>query len=408
LLGDGKVLVCGGNSYGLGIYQNTAEIFDPANGTWSPIAPMSTAREQHLAVLLADGRVLVSGGQLFASSTTVIHQSSEIYDPVDGLWRATGNRVASTTQSTAFLMPDGKVIATGGNSLTNGLLDSSEIFNPVSGFWDRLALLATPRSDAPAALLPGGQLLLVGGKSTFSALSSTELLGPVAILPSGVEGSSVSRTGTFSDPEGNGTVTLSASTGMVTQNIAAGTWSWTASRDDGPTDTVVMITARDTFNASASVAISFPVTNAVPTLTISGPPSAVAGASVDFTLTASDPSTVDQAAGFAWSINFGDGTAPLTVAAGTASPLVRSRAFANSGVYTVTATATDKDGGVSLSASHQITIAGPPSIIPFNYPAYSATTLTAVLEGNDRAMAFYLQRGMKPTVTYLMKIRPEA
>jgi hypothetical protein len=30
-----------------------------------------------------------------------------------------------------------------------------------------------------------------------------------------------------------------------------------------------------------------------------------------------------------------------------------------------------------------------------------------VLEGNDRAMDFYLERGMKPTVTYLMKIRPE-
>lgn len=37
----------------------------------------------------------------------------------------------------------------------------------------------------------------------------------------------------------------------------------------------------------------------------------------------------------------------------------------------------------------------------------AATMLTAVLEGNDRAMDFYLKRGMKPTVTYLMKIRPE-
>lgn len=33
--------------------------------------------------------------------------------------------------------------------------------------------------------------------------------------------------------------------------------------------------------------------------------------------------------------------------------------------------------------------------------------VTAVLEGNDRARDFYLRRGMKPTVTYLMKIRPE-
>lgn len=37
----------------------------------------------------------------------------------------------------------------------------------------------------------------------------------------------------------------------------------------------------------------------------------------------------------------------------------------------------------------------------------AATTVTAVLEGNEEAMAFYLQRGMKPTVTYLMKIGPD-
>jgi hypothetical protein len=34
--------------------------------------------------------------------------------------------------------------------------------------------------------------------------------------------------------------------------------------------------------------------------------------------------------------------------------------------------------------------------------------VTAVLEGNDRARAFYLARGMQPTVTRLMKIRPPA
>lgn len=36
----------------------------------------------------------------------------------------------------------------------------------------------------------------------------------------------------------------------------------------------------------------------------------------------------------------------------------------------------------------------------------AADIVTAVLEGNDRARNFYLQRGMKPTVTYLMKLRP--
>jgi len=38
----------------------------------------------------------------------------------------------------------------------------------------------------------------------------------------------------------------------------------------------------------------------------------------------------------------------------------------------------------------------------------AVTMLTAVLEGNDRTRDFYLRRGMMPTVTYLMRLRPRA
>src|SRR5262249_8678646 len=55
LLGDGRVLVAGGNTA-------ACELYDPANGTWSNTAAMSASRTQHRAVRLNDGSVLVTGG----------------------------------------------------------------------------------------------------------------------------------------------------------------------------------------------------------------------------------------------------------------------------------------------------------------------------------------------------------
>jgi hypothetical protein len=78
---------------------------------------------------------------------------------------------------------------------------------------------------------------------------------------------------------------------------------------------------------------------------------------VSYTFTATDASSADQAAGFAWLINYGDGTGAQAVAAGNASPLAGTHTFTTPGTYSVTATATDKDAGTSTTATKSITIA---------------------------------------------------
>ena len=66
-LDDGRVLIAG--SKGLGTMSmpgppiGSAEIFDPEMGDWVSTAPMSKGREHHEAVLLGDGKVLVTGGR---------------------------------------------------------------------------------------------------------------------------------------------------------------------------------------------------------------------------------------------------------------------------------------------------------------------------------------------------------
>src|SRR6266581_7357870 len=65
-LADGRVLIAGGcTDDGCNLCCDgtaTAEIFDPATGNFRRTGSMRLSRDDHRAVLLPDGRVLVAGG----------------------------------------------------------------------------------------------------------------------------------------------------------------------------------------------------------------------------------------------------------------------------------------------------------------------------------------------------------
>src|SRR5437762_254863 len=111
LLPNGKVLVAGGEGPSTGGVLASAELYDPASGTWSTTGSPATARWAHTATLLPNGKVLVAGG--FDNGNSEL-ASAELYDPASGTWSATGNLATAQRANTATLLPNGKVLVAGG------------------------------------------------------------------------------------------------------------------------------------------------------------------------------------------------------------------------------------------------------------------------------------------------------
>jgi Domain of unknown function (DUF1929)/Bacterial Ig domain len=89
LLADGSVLATGGNSTGAGLVDMrggvyNAERWDPATGQWTTLAPQAVTRQYHsTALLLPDGRVLSSGGGICGTCDQVgyLAKNAEIFTP---------------------------------------------------------------------------------------------------------------------------------------------------------------------------------------------------------------------------------------------------------------------------------------------------------------------------------------
>ena len=91
-----------------------AELFNPTNSTWITTGALNFPRFYHTATLLANGKVLVTGGMSSNTYPATILNSSELYDPATGLWTITGPLHEARYNHTATLLPSGKVLVTGG------------------------------------------------------------------------------------------------------------------------------------------------------------------------------------------------------------------------------------------------------------------------------------------------------
>ncbi|HWD40690.1 MAG TPA: galactose oxidase-like domain-containing protein [Fimbriimonas sp.] len=181
MFAPGQILVGGG-----GTPLNTCEILN-LNGvrpTWSQAAPMTYARRQHNFTLLPDGTVLATGGSSgpgFTNPSFPVY-ATELFNPSSGSW---SNLAPSTTanqaicfrgyHSNAVLLPDATVLSTAGDDPATDpsyLSPNYQIFSPPYEF-----ALTKPSITACPSYAPFGSTiqLTVSSSSPIQALSLVRL-----------------------------------------------------------------------------------------------------------------------------------------------------------------------------------------------------------------------------------------
>jgi hypothetical protein len=188
LLPNGQVLVAGGfnePTTGSFNYLASAELYNSATGTWALTGSMSTPRIGHTATLLTNGQALVAGGDATVNGSFTIFSSAELYNPATGTWTKTDSMSAPRIGHTATLLTNGQVLVAGGDNNAdpfNHSLASAELYNPGTGTWAPTGSLNTPRAGHQAVRLANGQVLVLDGTDVSSAgtfpLTSTEVYNP--------------------------------------------------------------------------------------------------------------------------------------------------------------------------------------------------------------------------------------
>jgi hypothetical protein len=140
LLPSGKVLAASG--FGT-TWTPSAEIYDPAAGTWSAAAPLQIARAGATATVLGSGKVLVVGGYDGA------YLGAELYDPTANTWSAAGAMITPRSVHTSALLPSGKVLVAGGFTTGAVATVAAEVYDAATNAWSSAAPSATPAARPP-------------------------------------------------------------------------------------------------------------------------------------------------------------------------------------------------------------------------------------------------------------------
>jgi hypothetical protein len=216
LLNNGKVLLVGGVDES-GNALHTAELYDPAIGTFASTGSMGTERKDQTATLLNNGKVLIVGGAAPITSQSTV-PDAELYDPAAGTFSPTGNMTSARSQHAATLLSGGKVLISGGRAIDGSLLATAELFDPTTqSFTATSGVMETGRENHTATLLADGTVLIAGGD-----IDSLDFLYPLSAETFNPSAGIFSPTGSMATDRFKHAATLLQNTAVLVTGGQAG------------------------------------------------------------------------------------------------------------------------------------------------------------------------------------------
>lgn len=181
LLPDGRILFYGG-AIATGD-PTTGEVYDPVSGSRRVTKPRPDAQGQGAPVLLADGKLLLTGGELnldIDPNSARTLATAQTYDPDMDAYTPVAALNIARVNHTATVLPDGAVLVVGGSTgggvgpgLGTNAVAQAERYIPLTNGWSPAGALATARSLHTATLLQDGRVLVVGGRTNPGAITAT-------------------------------------------------------------------------------------------------------------------------------------------------------------------------------------------------------------------------------------------
>ena len=174
MFAPGRILQFGGNSNGAIVID-----INGATPTVTPTQSMSSQRRLVNATLLADGKVLATGGSQVWNELTGVNNIAEIWNPASGTWTQ-GHQGARARlyHSNALLLPDATVLVSGGGA--PGPLNNlnAEIYHPPY-------LFTASGTRAPRPAMAGVPDFIDIGKTFRVDLAAGSTISHVTLIKTG-------------------------------------------------------------------------------------------------------------------------------------------------------------------------------------------------------------------------------